>query len=128
MGEDGKKIAIIGASNKRERYSNKAVRAYIRGGYSVFPVNPNEEEVEGVHCYPSLNDIQDRIDIVSLYVKPRTGERYINQIIDKGVNLVILNPGSENERIISALKEAGINVRVECSLKVVEQARRDIER
>jgi hypothetical protein len=50
-----KTIAIIGASTDRNKFGNKAVRAFRQQGYQVFPVNPKEETVEGlrgvqVHC------------------------------------------------------------------------------
>ena len=35
-------VAVIGASNDRRKYGNKAVRAYVESGYTVFPVNPKE--------------------------------------------------------------------------------------
>ena len=42
----GKTIAIVGASADRAKYGNKAVRAFIQGGWTVYPVNPGVEEVE----------------------------------------------------------------------------------
>ena len=40
-------VAVIGASNAPHKYGNKAVRAYLRQGWTVYPVNPTEETVEG---------------------------------------------------------------------------------
>ena len=47
-----KTIAIIGASNDRSKFGNKAVRAFQQQGYQVFPVNPKEEAVEGWPATP----------------------------------------------------------------------------
>ncbi len=120
-----KNIAIIGASPKSSRYSNMAVRAYVKAGYNVFPVNPREKEINGIRCFQSLKEIKSRIDIVSMYVRGEIGRHYINEIISRGVPLVILNPGSEDDEIIRRLEEKNIEVRRECSLKVVREARGD---
>ena len=37
-----KTVAVIGASNHRSKYGNKAVRAFVQQGYAVYPVNPKE--------------------------------------------------------------------------------------
>jgi hypothetical protein len=43
-----KSVAILGASADRSKYGNKAVRAYQQQGYTVFPINPKESEIEGL--------------------------------------------------------------------------------
>ena len=35
----GKKVVVIGASNKPERYSFKAIKALVNNGHEVIPVN-----------------------------------------------------------------------------------------
>ena len=42
-----KTVAVIGASSDRNKFGNKALRAFERQGYRVFAINPNEPEVEG---------------------------------------------------------------------------------
>ena len=43
-----KTVAIIGASNNRSKFGNIAVRAFLRAGYTVLPITPNQREVEGL--------------------------------------------------------------------------------
>ena len=52
-----KTVAILGASADRSKFGNKAVRAFQRAGWHVYPVNPAGGEVEGLPCYPSLADV-----------------------------------------------------------------------
>ena len=40
-------VAVIGASSAHQKYGNKAVRAYLRQGWTVYPVNPNETDDRG---------------------------------------------------------------------------------
>src|SRR5215211_699788 len=49
-----KSIAIIGASNDRNKFGNKAVRAFLRQGYKVFPVNLKSREIEGLSTFRTI--------------------------------------------------------------------------
>ncbi len=111
------KIVILGASKKRERFSNKAVRAYLKKGYEVFPVNPNYDEIEGIKVYHSLSELPvDKVDIVSVYVNPSIGITMIDEIIRLKPKRVMLNPGSESKEIIDRLRKAKVDVVVGCSI------------
>ena len=66
-------VAVLGASRDRRKYGNKAVRAYVESGYTVYPVNPKEEAIEGLKAYPALDKIEGPVDFVSLYVPPAVG-------------------------------------------------------
>ena len=57
-------VAILGASQNRDKYGNKAVRAHLDLGYDVYPVNPKADEIEGVKAYPTLSDLLDAVAIV----------------------------------------------------------------
>ena len=62
-----KKIAIVGMSSKKSRASY-SVAAYLkRNGYKIYPVNPNESKILGMKCYPSLLDINDKVDVVNVF-------------------------------------------------------------
>jgi len=55
-----KTVAVIGASNDRNKYGNKALRAFVQHGYTVYPVNPNETEIEGLPAFKTISDIPVR--------------------------------------------------------------------
>lgn len=114
----GPNVAVIGASTSREKYSNKAVRAFLDDRYNVFPVNPKADSIEGLKCYPAMKDIEERIDFVSIYL-PAEVSLKINlpaQLLKKKVKAVIINPGAEHDELISQLKEAKIEVLMVCSI------------
>ena len=49
-------VAILGASQNRQKYGNKSVRAHLDQGYEVYPINPNADEVEGLSASPPVHD------------------------------------------------------------------------
>ena len=55
-----KTIAIIGASVDRSKFGNKAVRVFLRQGYTVYPFNPKEERIEGLPVFKSIPDVPVR--------------------------------------------------------------------
>ena len=64
-------VAIVGASNDRSKFGNKALRAYLKRGFAVYPVSNREKTVEGLEAYPSVADIPGDIDRVSVYLRPK---------------------------------------------------------
>ena len=109
-------VAIVGASNDRRKFGNKALRAYIESGYRVFPVNPKETEVEGVPAYPTVDAIPEPVDYVSMYVPPAVGLKLLPGIATKKPTEIWLNPGSESDELIEAAADLHLRTVVACSL------------
>jgi predicted CoA-binding protein len=109
-------VAVLGASRDRRKYGNKAVRAYMESGFTVFPVNPNEATIEGLKAYPSLDAITEPIDFVSLYVPPAIGLKLLPTIADKEPKEVWLNPGAESDELIEAAADLHLRAIVACSI------------
>lgn len=111
-----KTIAIIGASTDRRKYGNKAVRAFVDGGWTVYPVNPKEAEVEGVKAYASIADVPEPIDRVSMYVPPAVGMTMLDAIAAKEPGEVYFNPGSESDEVLEAASAKGLTPIAACSI------------
>src|SRR5258708_32061292 len=111
-----KVVAVIGASNNRRKFGNRALRAYRDQGYTVVPVNPHEAEVEGLKAYASVLDVPGPVDMASLYVPPHVGERVIGEIAQKGIAEVWLNPGAESDALIARAQALHIQPIVACSI------------
>ena len=99
-------VAVIGASNAPHKYGNKAVRAYLRQGWTVYPVNPNEKTIEGLTVYASLADVPGPVDRVSMYVPPSVGITLLDAIKAKAPGELFLNPGSESDELIERADRA----------------------
>ncbi len=109
-------VAVIGASNDRRKYGNKAVRAYVDAGYTVLPVNPKEATIEGLKAYPKVDAIDRPVDFVSLYVPPAVGMQLLPAIAAKHPNELWLNPGSESEDLIEAAADLHLRTVIACSI------------
>lgn len=109
-------IAIIGASNDRAKFGNKAVRAYLQQGYEVYPVNPKEPQIEGLKVYRSIGEVPVRPQRVSLYVPPPVVLTLLPEIAAKGCDELWLNPGTESDEVLAEAERLGLNVVQACSI------------
>lgn len=111
-----KTVAIIGASSDRRKFGNRALRAFLRQGFTVIPINPNESEVEGFKTYPTVLDVPGSIDMATFYVPPEIGETVIEQVARKGIAEIWLNPGSESAALLARARSLNLNPIVACSI------------
>ena len=114
-----KVVAVIGASSDRAKFGNKAVRMYLSQGYTVVPINPHEEQIEGLRAYASVLDVPGPVDTASFYVPPAVGERVIEDVARKHITEVWLNPGAESDELVAKAKRLNIKPIVACSLVAV---------
>jgi predicted CoA-binding protein len=114
-------VAVIGASNNRRKFGNRAVRAYKLRGYTVVPINPREAEVEGLRAYASVLDVPGPIEMASFYVPPEVGERVIEEIARKQIPEVWLNPGAESDALIARARALEIEPIIACSIVALGQ-------
>jgi hypothetical protein len=109
-------VAIVGASSAPHKFGNKAVRAYLRQGWTVYPVNPTEKIIEGLAVYPSLADLPAPADRVSLYVPPAVGLTLLEAIKNSGAKELYVNPGAESEALLARAEALGLDPIVTCSI------------
>lgn len=111
-----RRVAVIGASTDRRKFGNKAVRAFLRQGYDVVPINPHATSIEGVRAYRSVLDVPGPIDMATVYVRPETGLALIDEIARKGIGEVWLNPGAESPELVAAARALGLSPIEACSI------------
>jgi predicted CoA-binding protein len=113
------KVVVLGASPKRERYSNMAQRLLMEIGCTVIPVNPGQSEIEGVPVTRHLSEVTGPVDTVTMYVSPDVSEKLTNELIRIKPSRVIFNPGTESPALQAALVENGISVQEACTLVLI---------
>jgi uncharacterized protein len=117
-----KRVAVIGASNDRRKFGNQAVRAFVRLGYEVYPVNPHEQEVEGLKAWRSVGGIPGRLDMVTFYVPPHVGIGLLDEVAAAGPGEVWFNPGSEDDRLVARARALGLAPILACSITAASAA------
>src|SRR5882757_5187268 len=105
-----KTIAIIGASTDRSKFGNKAVRAFVRQGYTVYPVNPKETQIEGLPVYKNISEVPVRPNLISVYLPPPVLLKVLPDIAAKGCDELWLNPGTASDEVLDEAERLGLNL------------------
>jgi predicted CoA-binding protein len=111
-----KRIAVIGASAARNKFSNKCVRAYLKRGWEVFPVNPKGGDIEGLKAYASLDEVPGPLDRVTIYLPPALGMQALPSIAKARPGDFMINPGAESDELVAEAQRLGLNTVLACSI------------
>ncbi|GAB4325230.1 MAG: CoA-binding protein [Candidatus Zixiibacteriota bacterium] len=112
-------VAILGASSNRDKFGNKSVRAYAHRGWTVFPVNPKETEIEGHKVYKSIKDIPEHLDRVSVYLPAAIAMSVLDDLASVNPGEVYFNPGADDPEVIKKADELGLNTVKACSIVAI---------
>src|ERR1041384_6908903 len=109
-------VAVVGASNKPDRYSYQAVMLLKEKGHAVYPVHQRIKEIDGMKVYPSIKDIANAMDTVSMYVRADVSSAIADDILAKKPRRIIFNPGAENPQLEVQARAQGIATLNACTL------------
>ena len=110
-----KKTLVLGASEKPDRYANKAVRKLQNNNVPIYAVGYKEGTINGTPIYTDFPSDTD-IHTVTLYLSKKNQEQYYDKIIDLAPKRVIFNPGTENPEFEASLEKHKIEVEIACTL------------
>ena len=116
-------VAIIGASEKKDRFAHMAMESLLEHGHEVRLVNPFKDSIDDHKCFKTVTDIGEKINTVTLYVNPSRFRDHVDEVIKVQPGRVIMNPGTEDDEMETRLKEAGISVLRACTLVLLSQGR-----
>lgn len=116
-------VALLGASNKPERFAFKAQELLKSHGHEVVLISPNIKTINGVTVLRDLDQINQPIDTLTMYVGPLISTNLKNQILKLKPKRIIFNPGSENPALEAELKKASIDILHDCTLVMLNSER-----
>lgn len=96
-----KKVALVGATDREEKYGNIILRFLKQHTqYELYPVNPNldADELLGLQVYPTLRDIPEKPDMVIAVVPPQVTDQVINEAVALGIPNFWCQPGAASSQ------------------------------
>jgi len=116
--EEARKIAVVGLSPRPERPSHRVAAYLISRGYDVIPVNPGHDELLGRTCYPSLEAVSGKIDIVNIFRRSEQVAPIVDQAVEAGAGAVWMQLGIVDEAAATRAELSGITVVMDRCIKV----------
>ncbi len=105
-----KAFGVVGASANRDKYGNKVLRVYKQHGMKAIPVNPREQEIEGVPCVAGVPDLPNDVNSISVITPPAVTDQVVEMAIARGIGNIWMQPGAQSAAAVDRCRENGINV------------------
>ena len=102
-------IALIGATNDKNKYGNKILLDLISKGHKVLPINPKEEEIAGLQAYKNVSETSEKPSIINFVVPPEVGLKITKDLVEDGYDNFWYQHGAESQEISSYLKSKNKN-------------------
>jgi hypothetical protein len=112
-----KVVAVVGASKNPEKEANSVPLYLMRHGYTVIPVNPTTDTINGLKAHPSLADLPlelaANVEVVEIFRPSEELAEIANQVVamkkrTKKTPVFWAQLGLESEDAKRILKEHGI--------------------
>ena len=107
---DARTIAVVGLSGNPLRDSFEIAGFLQSRGYRIIPVNPNETEILGETCYPSLLDVPDEVDVVDVFRRAQHTPEIAQQAVAIGAKVLWLQDGIVDDDARRIAEDAGMTV------------------
>ena len=105
-----KKFAIAGVSRNEKKWGGAIFKELTGKGFELYPINPNADEIQGVKCYKSVKDLPDDVKHLHITTKKIETEAVVKDAIEKGIEMIWIQQGSQTPEAIEAAEKAGISL------------------
>lgn len=114
----GNVIAVIGLSHKEDRPSNQVSQYLLAAGFTVIPINPGRAEILGQKCYPSLQAVPIKVDVVNIFRRSEDVPPIVDEAIRIGAKAIWMQLGIANEDAAQKARAAGLKVIMDRCIKI----------
>lgn len=107
--ENSKNIAVVGLSPDKSKASFLVAKFLQEKSYKIYPIYPKFDEILGKKVYRSLDEIEDKIDLVLMFRKGEVANELFPIILEKKIPSFWLQLGIFNEKIAKKCENFRIN-------------------
>ncbi len=103
-----RRIAVVGATPKRDRWGYRVFRRLVDEGYDAIPVHPVAPAVDGIPTYPSLVEIPGGVEAVSVVTPPSASLAAVTDAAEIGRPPCWFQPGAASAGVLAEAERLGV--------------------
>jgi len=107
-------VVVVGASSKAGHFANQPIANLRRYGYggSVYPVNPNHEQIDGEQCFANVASLPEIPDLAIIVVPPAAAVEALAECGALGIRAAVI--------VASGFTESGLPDRIVLQERIAE--------
>lgn len=109
LSDPGTSIAVIGATDRPNKYGGIIYRDMKAKGFPVFGVNPYRNTVDGDRCWSTVKDLPERPTIAVFVVPAKRGLLVLSDCAEAGIENIWIQPGASSPDLQAALEAGPFN-------------------
>jgi predicted CoA-binding protein len=113
-----RRIAIVGLSDNLSRPSSGVAHYLVSAGREIVPVNPKCRTVMGLQCYPSLEAVPGKIDLVDVFRRSEFCPDVARSAVAVGAKGLWLQSGVVSPEAEAIARNAGLDFVQDRCIKV----------
>ena len=92
-------VAVVGASKLETKRGYQTIRSLLNEKYEgqIYPINPKETNILGIHCYKDISEIQEPVDVALIATPAATVPKILEECGQKGVAGAVILAGGFRE-------------------------------
>lgn len=116
-----KNPVFVGVSRDKKKFSYQAWAKVRQKFPNLIPVHPSMKEVDGVPCYPSLQDVPAGVDAVIYMAPAGEAEAVVRQAVQRNIPNLWLQQKADSPEAVELAQTHGLNlVWKSCILMYIE--------
>lgn len=105
-----KHLAFVGASRNPKKFSTQVFNQLLKLDYTLIPVHPQAESIEGISCVHSIDELPDSIEAICLVTPKGQTDALLKQALDRGIKQIWIQQFSEGPETEELIRQSDANV------------------
>ena len=99
-----REFAIAGVSRNKQKFGYVVYNELSKKGYTLYPINPHTDEIDGKKCYRSIRDLPENVNRLLIMTPKGSAIKIINDANARGFDYIWFNQKSESKEAIRMAK------------------------
>jgi len=105
-----RRFAIAGVSRNQKKFGRMVYNDLIKYGYTLYPINPNLQEIEGAKVYQTVEELPGDVKHLFIATAKKDTDEVLRQAIQKGITHVWVQQMSETPDTLKIADESNVHL------------------